>query len=552
MSTVTATISKKGKKLDPKYQVIMLDVSREINRIPSARIVLIDGDPAQQKFEVTDSDFFEPGSEIEIKLRDEDETAKEAVVFKGLAMSQTISADKEGYLLTVDLKHKAISLTTGRKSTVFVDKTDDDIVPLLLKASGVSVSGSLKASYPHKQLVQYCSSDWDFAMARIDANGCALVLKDEQIIIQSVKDMEAGSPGGRKINVGIDEVFDYEFAVDASGQLEGVKTTAWDIKKQSLTALKSSPPFDASFGNLKGKSLAGKIKAAERLMVNSAEVDEKEIIAWGDAQLIKSRMSLFRGRIKVRGRADLFPGTTIDIEGLGQRFKGKALISGVSHVADQHGWTTSIELGLSPAWFIESAHQVSQQPAQGLLPAIHGLQIGVVEEFKEDPAGNFRVKVKLPAFQSDKDGIVYARLASLYAGQNYGALFFPEKGDEVVMGFLNDDPRHAVIVGSLYSSARAIPEGCAVDVKNLDKGIVMKNGAQLKFKDDKDKSIIELKTKGKNAITFDDGKKSVVITDQAGNKIEMTDSGITIKSAKDITLEASGNVTIKGSKVDIK
>ena len=41
-------------------------------------------------------------------------------------------------------------------------------------------------------------------------------------------------------------------------------------------------------------------------------------------------------------------------------------------------------------------------------------------------------------------------------------------------------------------------------------------------------------------------------TSQNKNKIEMNDSGITIKSDKDITLEAGGNVTIKGSKVDIK
>ena len=138
----------------------------------------------------------------------------------------------------------------------------------------------------------------------------------------------------------------------------------------------------------------------------------------------------------------------------------------------------------------------------------------------------------------------------MYAGKERGALFYPEKGDEVIVGFFNDDPRKAVILGSLYSSANGIPKDFKLDADNFDKGITLKNGAQIRFRDE-EKSVIELKTPGKNSFLIDDTKKGVVITDQNDNKIELNDKGITIKSAKDLIMEAGGNVKITGKKIEM-
>ena len=68
---VTVTISSNGAAMDPSYQLLSVSVQREVNRIPNAELVLLDGDPAQGKFPISDTSFFEPGSEIEIKLRNE-------------------------------------------------------------------------------------------------------------------------------------------------------------------------------------------------------------------------------------------------------------------------------------------------------------------------------------------------------------------------------------------------------------------------------------------------------------------------------------------------
>lgn len=548
MGIVTATLTSNGKKLDPKYQVIALDISREINKIPDARIILIDGSGAQQKFEIADSDFFVPGKEIEIKLRYESDAGKEATVFKGNVLKQIISADQEGFLLTVELRHKAFNLTTVRKNSVFADTDDKAVVSTIFKNAGMKATCSIEAAYKHKQLVQYYCSDWDFILSRADANGCGVIAGDDEVLISPIKDLEGKSKKG-KVVFGLDEVYEFEWESNAGSQVEKVRGTAWDIKKQTLTPLKASQGFAPAFGNLKGEDLGKKINA-DYLLMNCAQVDEKEIEAWTNAKMIKSRMSLFRGKISIKGRADYLPGGTVVLEGMGNRFKGKALISGIRHRVDQEGWVLDIQFGLSPDGFSQS-YNIMEKPAMGLMPGIHGLQVGVIDKFEEDKDKHFRVRVKVPAFKSKAEGIVWARLITPYAGKERGIFFFPEEGDEVILGFFNDDPRQAVILGSVYSSTNTIPKTFKSSKENIDKGIVMKNGARLSFKDDK-KSVIELETPEKNKVTIDDANKTIVIIDQNKNKIELNNSGITIKSAKDIVLDAGGNVTIKGKKVDIK
>ena len=44
----------------------------------------------------------------------------------------------------------------------------------------------------------------------------------------------------------------------------------------------------------------------------------------------------------------------------------------------------------------------------------------------------------------------------------------------------------------------------------------------------------------------------IQVTDQHGNSITMDKNGIEIKSEKDVKIDASGNVEIKGQKVDVK
>jgi uncharacterized protein involved in type VI secretion and phage assembly len=261
-------------------------------------------------------------------------------------------------------------------------------------------------------------------------------------------------------------------------------------------------------------------------------------------------MALCRGRLGVQGFAGVKLLDPMEIAGLGKRFNGTAPITGFRHRVDGSGWRTDVQFGLPPEGFSRT-EDILDAPAAGLLPAVRGLQIGVVAGFEEDPDKELRVKVILPAVDAKK-GVVWARMASPEAGKGRGYYFRPEPKDEVVVGFLNDDPRHPVILGSLFGSTNAPADAMgAPSDKNEQKGIVTRGGTTIGFID-KDKASVFIETASKNKLLLDDDAETICLSDQHGNSITLSKDGIELKSAKDLKIEADKDVEIKGAKVDIK
>src|SRR4029079_4890305 len=157
----------------------------------------------------------------------------------------------------------------------------------------------------------------------------------------------------------------------------------------------------------------------------------------------------------------------------------------------------------------------------------------------EDDAGEHRVRVKLPLVGME-DGI-WARVASLDAGHERGFFFRPEVDDEVVVGFLEDDPRRAVILGMLHSSAKAAPLTGSND--NHEKVYQSRSKMRMYFNDDKKLMVFD--TPAGNKITLSEDDKAVTIEDQNGNKIEMTGAGIKIESAKALELKAGTEIKLE-------
>ena len=164
-----------------------------------------------------------------------------------------------------------------------------------------------------------------------------------------------------------------------------------------------------------------------------------------------------------------------------------------------------------------------------------GTQIATVKKTFEDPDNNFRVLVTLPSFSGtgQEEGI-WARIAFPYASADAGYFFFPEVGDEVLLTFMNDDPRFPVIFGALYSAKNAAK--VTPDEKNQFKSISSKSGIHITF-DDEDK-ILTIETPEMNTIVLDDKNKSISMQDINENSIVMDESGITIKTPKDLNLSA--------------
>lgn len=549
MSVVTATITSAGKTMDRDYQLLSIDIVREVNRIPYAQLTLIDGDVAQRKFAVSDGGFFDPGKRIDIKLRYEGDPGSEQQVFSGLVVAQSVEAEHAKSTLAVDLKDEAVKLTQIPKSMVFAKQSDDQLIKKLIQAQGLKAGDIASTKATHEEIIQYDCTDWDFIVSRADVNGLLVCVVDGTL---SLSKIELGGSAKKSFEYGLDEIYAFEIEANADGQYGEVSSLAWDIKNQQVSAAKKAASASLAPGDLNGKKLADALGGQSRALTSPAPAGPEELQSWADATLARSRLSLIRGRISVSGFATLGFLDVIEIKGIGKHFNGKALVTGWRHRVTDQGWITDIRFGLAADWFA-SRPGVAAKPAAGLLPPVGGLQIGVVDEFEEDPEKHFRVKVRFPAL-GEKQPPIWARLASPEAGKGRGFFFRPEKGDEVVLGFFNEDPRQPVIVGALHGPANTPPAGFeTLSEKNQLKGLVTKTGTKIGF-DDKDKgsAAVYIETANKNKILLDDEAKTISLQDQHGNAITLDENGITIKSAKDLKLEASGKVEIKGSSVDVK
>lgn len=261
--------------------------------------------------------------------------------------------------------------------------------------------------------------------------------------------------------------------------------------------------------------------------------------------MIRHHVSKILGRAQCIGFATIWPGDIVELNGVGDRYKGKAFVSGVSHKISEGRWDTDLQLGYKNQSYASQYKDITEKPALGYMPGIQGLQVGIVTQLESDPLSEFRVLIKLPTL-GGSDEAIWARIATLDAGDNRGSFFRPEIDDEVIVGFVDNNPMQAVILGCLHSSKKASPVSPA-DANNI-KGIYSREKMKWQMDDDKKEMLFE--TPAGNKILISEDKKGITLEDQNGNKIVMDDNGIGITSSKDFKVKASGDVKHEGVNVE--
>ena len=535
----TVTILSNGTEISAEYNIVSITVTRTINKVAAAQITLLDGDVAAEDFEASNTDDFTPGREIEILAGYH---TNENTLFKGIIIQHGIKVRKnKPSLLVVDCKDPTVKMTVGRKNAYYRDTTDSEIIEELIGSYGLSAEVET-TDVQHAEMVQYYTTDWDFMVTRAEANG-KLVFVDDGTV--EVKAPDTGQDPVLSLIHG-STIMEFEAAIDARNQLATAKCTSWDYSNQDLIEEETDSIAFSEQGNLTADDLAEVIGLDELSMKHTGRISDAQLKAWADARLLKSRLAKVIGRVRCQGFGDVKPGHMLELSGVGDRFNGKAFVTAVRQQITTRNWESDIQFGRDPAWFSEM-HPTTGPPAAGLLPAVRGLQIGVVTKLEEDPDGEDRVQVRMPVVDPAEEGI-WARLASPDAGENRGIFFRPEIGDEVVLGFLNDDPRDPVIVGQLNSSAKPAPIAASDD--NHEKGIVTRSEIKMMFNDEKISLTIE--TPNGNTITISDDEGSIVVADENSNTVTMDSSGVAIESQGDINIKATGDVNIEGMNTNIK
>jgi Rhs element Vgr protein len=539
MGSPTFTIKVGSTDVGAKYGAKFIRVIKELNRVAYAQIVIEDGDPNEEEFKISSAKVFEPNEKVSIKFGYDH---KEKEVFSGIITGQGLRVNNSKSELVVTCMDKAFQMALARKSKNFAKKKDSDVVSQIIGTYGLSKS--VKATtFKHLNLVQYNCSDWDFILARADAN--AMVLINEAGKLTIGPPVVSGSPV-LDISYG-KEVLGFKADLDAQNQLESVEFQSWDSKTLKLVKGAGSEPSVNSHGDLSGKKVAATSKSPKLALNSSASEESSLLKVWAKSHLQHSRLSKIRGFVSFVGNASPLVGKLIKLTGFSNHFNGSAYVTKVIHEFENGFWKTETGFGLNPKTFTDN-EAIEGPDALGLLPSISGIHIGKVKKIDKDPAGEHRIQVDVPFIETTGEGL-WARLSQGAASSAYGFYFFPDIGDEVVLSFLNNDPRFAVIIGSLYSKKNKPP--FTPENKNKDKAIITKNKLKLTFEDVK--KIITIETPGGQKVMLDDKGKSLKLEDQNKNSVLLDKKGITLDSGKDLILKSKGKITMKsGAATEIK
>jgi uncharacterized protein involved in type VI secretion and phage assembly len=391
-------------------------------------------------------------------------------------------------------------------------------------------------------------------LLRAEASGCIVFVAAGKVEV--VKPGKSGSPV-LEIEYG-NSIVSLEATLDAAGPLAdgAVTSRSWSHEQQALATAASSKITVAAPGDFGAAELAKVFRLDELRQQTGALRSKEELTDWSAATQLRAELSAVQGKAEFQGSSKIKPGKLISITGVGTRYDGNAFVTSVHQMVRAGAWQTIAGFGMAAESFASRMPDVASPPAAGLFPPIRGLHLGVVKKVAPDPAGAYRVLVGLPLV--DESQGVWARVSEFYASKGFGAVFYPEVDDEVVLGFLDEDPGSPVILGSLHSKPRP-PKGKTVpNEKNEIKALVTRSDMEIIF-NEKD-VIVEIRTPSGQLLRLDDKKdKEVRLEDQFGNRIVMTkekvdifsSAELSLRSTKDMTISSGANLSIS-AKLDYK
>ena len=519
------TVKVNGEVVPRGQHLLSASISSPVNKIATARLVYQDGAAARGEFPLLDQNLFAQGNEVEIIAGASDD---EALLFSGLVVAQKIKLKENAApQLLVTCKHAAIKSTLSKNGRYFEEQNDSDIIQSLLGEQGLRIDIT-NTQVTHKQMVQYDCSDWDFCLQRAKANGLLLFTRGEELLFTTP---DQSAEPALNLEFGA-TLLSADLETDARTQSASFKSLFWNSAEQEINELEGQSSLRAIPGNTDPDTLADSLGSAENTLRHPSEL-ARESQQWADARRQYAELNRVTGTLKAQGVAVAQPGDSVQLSGLGEAFNGTALVTGVRHEMDLvSGWRTYFQVG--------GLEEHSPSPTVPLA-TMSGLHFGIVVS-NEDPDSEFRVKVRLPMLDNQSDGI-WARVASVDAGDDRGLFIRPEVDDEVIVGFIQDDPRKAIILGMLHSSAHPAPEQPSDD--NHIKLMKSRSGLQIRLDDDNRELTLE--TPNGNQLLLTDADTGIVLEDENSNKVVMGADGIQLDSAGDLILNAGGNIKLEAS-----
>lgn len=418
--------------------------------------------------------------ELQISLVSEDEINFDDVVGKE-ALLTLVGEDKDRYLHGIlrqfiqngskgrfflyeaEVVPSLWLLSLEQDCRIFQNKKVEDIIKQILQDAGITSDRfdfRLQGKYPEREYcVQYRETDLDFISRLCEEEGIfyffehakdkhLLVFGDSTTVYQAIQgDQEIPFNPAPGMVPGKEFVYEFTF----SQKVFSGKITQKDFNFEKPTLDLTTKEQDKSYQKLEVYDYPGRYMEENRGK-SLTKVRLEESMTFKEKIEAKSSCSRFIPGFKFK---------LVDHER--QSFNQDYLLTEVRHEGQQPQVLKELadpkeKFSYSNDFISIPASVVFRPQRKTPKPVVRGIQTAVVvgpkgEEIYTDKYG--RVKVQ---FHWDREGkkdeksSCWIRVASIFAGGQYGAIFTPRIGQEVIVDFLEGDPDQPLITGRVYNA----------------------------------------------------------------------------------------------------
>ncbi|MBM3619402.1 MAG: type VI secretion system tip protein VgrG [Alphaproteobacteria bacterium] len=433
------------------------------------------------------------------------------------------------YVYHIELVPEYWFLTHRVDCRIYQQKTTKAIIEDVLSKAGAKAATKLPTGRTWEYCVQYLESDWAFIQRLIEEEGWVWFLRHQD--------------GANELHVGEDAgvYFGIEMAtveMDAEGTATNV-INAFDLEYRFLPTKWANEDYDfkapskdllVSTNSVKKTGKTGQFEIYD---FPGNYIDKGNADGKGD-RIAKRRIEALEANFKLaegHGAVRFFEaGGYFTLNGA--RFKaedGKQWVvarvrhaaSGAGHAAGEGGASS---YGNS---FVIAPKETILRPARTTpRPIIAGPQTALVvgpsgEEIDVDEFGRIHVQFHWDRLgEKNEKSSCWIRVAQSWAGPQWGTVFTPRIGMEVVVEFLNGDPDLPLVTGCVYNGANMPP--WELPANKTQSGIETrstKNGAKadtniFRFEDKKSSEVIYMHAQKDHVVEVEHDENITIDHDQ--------------------------------------
>ncbi|WP_052434077.1 phage baseplate assembly protein V [Streptacidiphilus melanogenes] len=408
-----------------------------------------------------------------------------------------------------DLCHR---LQRARRTRSFDNVTDADIARRIAEEAGLTQLDITPTRTVHEHVLQCNQSDWEFLTQRAAEIGFEVGMDGGRFRFRPGASVSAGTDGTAVELAMPGGLLRFEPRVSAGNLTPDVEVRVWDPLRAALADAPPAPTRAAGVSAARPRGLAevAGLFRPEGGGLEDAALDEDRpapgqdrgpapsptahvvgTLPVADAEAAASALAASVGGTFAEAEGDavgnpaIRSGGAVTVTGIAGRFPRTWLVTRARHVFDlaEHGYHTEFAAGGLHDRSLLGLTSAGTGPIR-----VPGLVCAVVDDIGDDHA---RVRLTLPWLSPDAR-TDWAPVVQFGAGRRSGAMFLPEVGDQVLVGFEFGDPRRPYVLGGLVTEDSAYSLGGdaiqrgpgGADSSVVRRGFVSASGSGLVFHDE--------------------------------------------------------------------